>query len=120
MAPAWQRSLAWLAQWLSRRPGSKWRLILAGGLGAPADEAALSVPIFDAVLSGKSVIGSIIGSRNDLADVFALHGAGRTKIIAVNRKLGEVNGAVNAVLSGRIDGPGRLPVLTVGRLTSGW
>ena len=37
------------------------------------------MPIFDTVLNGKSVIGSIVGTRNDLADVFALHAAGRTR-----------------------------------------
>jgi len=68
----------------------------------PAGDAALSVPIFDTVLSGKSVIGSIVGTRNDLADVFALHAAGRTKVIAVDRKLDEVNEAVDDVLAGRI------------------
>lgn len=68
----------------------------------PADNAALSVPIFDTVLSGKSVIGSIVGTRNDLADVFALHAAGRTKVIAVDRKLDEVNESMADVLSGRI------------------
>lgn len=68
----------------------------------PAGDAALSVPIFDTVLSGKSVIGSIVGTRNDLADVFALHAAGRTEIVAVDRKLDDVNEAIEAVLSGRI------------------
>ena len=43
------------------------------------------------MLGGKTVIGSIVGTRNDLADVFALHAAGRTKVIAVERKLDEVN-----------------------------
>lgn len=68
----------------------------------PAGDAALNVPIFDTVLSGKSVIGSIVGTRNDLADVFALHAAGRTKVIAVDRKLDDVNEAVDDVLAGRI------------------
>jgi len=68
----------------------------------PADNAALSVPIFDTVLGGKSVIGSIVGTRNDLADVFALHAAGRTRVIAVDRKLDEVNESMADVLSGRI------------------
>jgi len=36
----------------------------------PAD-GHLSVPIFDAALGGKSVIGSIVGTRKDLADVKA-------------------------------------------------
>ncbi|MDQ1745039.1 MAG: alcohol dehydrogenase, propanol-preferring [Pseudonocardiales bacterium] len=68
----------------------------------PADNASLSVPIFDTVLNGKSVIGSIVGTRNDLADVFALHAAGRTKVIAVERKLDEVNESIDEVLSGHI------------------
>jgi propanol-preferring alcohol dehydrogenase len=68
----------------------------------PADNATLNVPIFDTVLNGKSVIGSIVGTRNDLADVFKLHAAGRTKVIAVDRKLDEVNQSISDVLSGAI------------------
>ncbi|HVU90753.1 MAG TPA: zinc-binding dehydrogenase, partial [Jatrophihabitans sp.] len=68
----------------------------------PADNASVRVPIFDAVLGGKSVIGSIVGTRNDLADVFALHAAGRTRVVAVERKLDEVNAAIADVLAGRV------------------
>lgn len=68
----------------------------------PADNGALTVPIFDTVINGKSVIGSIVGTRNDLADVFALHAAGRTEIVAVDRKLEDVNQSIADVLSGRI------------------
>ncbi|HEX5294171.1 MAG TPA: zinc-binding dehydrogenase [Streptosporangiaceae bacterium] len=68
----------------------------------PADNAALSVPIFDTVIGGKSVIGSIVGTRNDLADVFALHAAGRTHIVAVERKLDEVNESIADVLAGQV------------------
>jgi propanol-preferring alcohol dehydrogenase len=68
----------------------------------PADNAALSIPIFDSVLGGKSVIGSIVGTRNDLADVFALHAAGRTEVVAVDRKLDEVNDSIAEVLSGSV------------------
>ncbi|WP_167210377.1 zinc-dependent alcohol dehydrogenase [Kribbella shirazensis] len=71
-------------------------------VGLPGDNAAMSVPIFDAVLNGKSVIGSIVGTRNDLADVFALHAAGRTRVIAVDRKLDEVNQSIADVLAGDI------------------
>jgi propanol-preferring alcohol dehydrogenase len=67
----------------------------------PAD-GTMSLPIFDLVLSGKSVIGSIVGTRNDLADVFALHAAGRTTVITVDRKLDEVNEAMADVLSGHV------------------
>lgn len=68
----------------------------------PADNGALNVPIFDLVIGGKSVIGSIVGNRNDLADVFALHAAGRTKVIIEDRKLDEVNESIKDVLSGQI------------------
>ncbi|HVX43578.1 MAG TPA: zinc-dependent alcohol dehydrogenase [Mycobacteriales bacterium] len=72
----------------------------------PAGNAALNVPIFDTVIGGKSVIGSIVGTRNDLADVFALHAAGRTKIVAVERKLEDVNTSIENVLAG--DVPARI------------
>lgn len=68
----------------------------------PADDGAMTVPIFDAVLGGKSVIGSIVGTRNDLADVFALHAAGRTRVITLERKLDEVNHSIDDVLAGSV------------------
>jgi propanol-preferring alcohol dehydrogenase len=71
----------------------------------PAD-GTLNVPIFDTVLGGLSVIGSIVGTRNDLAEVFELHRAGRTRVIAEGRKLSDVNACIDEVLSGRV--PARL------------
>jgi propanol-preferring alcohol dehydrogenase len=68
----------------------------------PADNATISLPIFDTVVGGKSVIGSIVGTRNDLADVFALHAAGRTTVITVERKLDEINESIDDVLAGRV------------------
>lgn len=67
----------------------------------PAD-GTMSLPIFDTVLSGKSVIGSIVGTRNDLADVFALYAARRTTVIPVERTLDEVNEAMADVLFGQV------------------
>jgi propanol-preferring alcohol dehydrogenase len=68
----------------------------------PADNGTLNLPIFDTVINGKTVIGSIVGTRNDLADVFALHAAGRTKVISVERKLDEVNQSIADVLAGQV------------------
>lgn len=68
----------------------------------PGGNSSLQLPIFDTVLGGKSVIGSIVGTRNDLADVFALHAAGRTRVISVDRKLDDVNEAMAEVLAGRV------------------
>ena len=71
----------------------------------PADDA-MTVPIFDTVISGKSIIGSIVGTRKDLHEVFDLHAAGRTKVIAQARRLEEVNDCFEEVLAGRV--PARL------------
>jgi len=71
----------------------------------PAD-GTMSVPIFDTVISGKSIIGSIVGTRQDLADVFALHAAGRTEVVAESRSLDEVNECFDEVAGGRV--PARL------------
>ena len=71
-------------------------------VGLPADGASMTLPIFDVVLNGKTVIGSIVGTRNDLADVFALHAAGRTRVMTVEHKLEEVNTSIADVLAGTI------------------
>jgi propanol-preferring alcohol dehydrogenase len=74
-------------------------------VGLPADDK-ISISVFDTVLSGKQIIGSIVGTRNDLEDVFALHAAGRTKVIAERRRLEDVNTCFDEVLAGHV--PARL------------
>lgn len=74
-------------------------------VGLPADDK-MTVSIFDTVINGKSIIGSIVGTRNDLTDVFALHAAGRTRVIAEPRQLENVNDCFEEVLSGHV--PARL------------
>lgn len=66
----------------------------------------LTVPIFDTVLKGISIIGSIVGTRQDLAEVFALHVAGRTRVVTETRELQHVNSSVDEVLAGTV--PARL------------
>ena len=78
------------------------RLVL---VALPRDNA-MELPIFETVLKGISVIGSIVGTRVDLAEVFELHALGRTKVIAVPRKLDEVNACFEEVLAGQV--PARL------------
>jgi alcohol dehydrogenase, propanol-preferring len=67
----------------------------------PETDGPMSLPIFPTVLKGISVIGSIVGTRQDLAEVFDLHARGRTRVVAQTRKLDEVNEAVDDVLTGR-------------------
>jgi alcohol dehydrogenase, propanol-preferring len=67
----------------------------------PESDGPMALPIFPTVLKGISVIGSIVGTRQDLTEVFALHALGRTRVVAESRKLDKVNEAIDDVLSGR-------------------
>ncbi|MGY1499602.1 zinc-dependent alcohol dehydrogenase [Streptomyces sp. QTS52] len=62
----------------------------------------IQVPIFDTVLNGTSVIGSIVGTRQDLAEVLQLHAAGQTKVICETRPLAAVNESIDEVLRGEV------------------
>ena len=62
----------------------------------------MSIPIFETVLKGIEIIGSIVGTRQDLAEVFRLHAQGRTRVIAEGRKLEQVNEAMGELLAGNI------------------
>ena len=73
------------------------RLVL---VALPAS-GTLRIPVFDTVLNGTSVIGSIVGTRADLYEVFALHAAGRTMVSYETRPLADVNQGISDVLHGR-------------------
>lgn len=75
----------------SLRPGGT--LVL---LAMPAD-STLRLPIAETVHSGITVIGSIGGSRVDLARVFALQAQGRTRVVHQARVLSQVNQAMAEV-----------------------
>lgn len=62
----------------------------------------IDVPIFDTVLNGTSVIGSIVGTRQDLAEVYQLHAAGLTRVIYQTRPLAAVNESIDEVLRGQV------------------
>lgn len=74
------------------------RLVL---VALPKDNI-IRLPVFETVLGGITVIGSIVGTRGDLAEVFRLHAAGRTTVKYGIRKLEEINEAVKDVLDGRV------------------
>jgi propanol-preferring alcohol dehydrogenase len=60
------------------------------------------LPIFETVLNGITVVGSIVGTRNDLREVFELHALGRTRVIRETRPLADVNEAIEDVEAGRV------------------
>jgi alcohol dehydrogenase, propanol-preferring len=81
------------------------RLIL---VSLPKDNT-MSLPIFQTVLKGIRVIGSIVGTRADLAEVFRLHAAGRTRVLYEPRTLDEINASIEDVLASRV--PARLVLI---------
>ena len=50
------------------------------GVGLPADNT-MHLPIFETVLHGIKVVGSLVGTRVDLKETFELHADGRTEIV---------------------------------------
>jgi propanol-preferring alcohol dehydrogenase len=67
----------------------------------PADNE-VTLPIFETVLNGITIVGSIVGTRTDLREVFELHGAGKTQVIREVRRLDQVNEAIADVEAGRV------------------
>lgn len=68
-------------------------------VGLPA-ENAMRLPIFETVLGGLTVKGSIVGTHRDLEEVFALHRRGRTRVLHHEVPLEDINEAVAQVLEG--------------------
>ena len=65
-------------------------------------ENDMTLPIFETVLNGITVVGSIVGTRTDLREVFELHAAGKTEVTREIRPLEAVNEAIADVEAGRI------------------
>jgi propanol-preferring alcohol dehydrogenase len=70
-------------------------------VGLPADNQ-VQLPIFESVLGGIRTVGSIVGTRADLREVFELHAAGRTRVIREVRPLDTVNESMAEVEAGRV------------------
>jgi propanol-preferring alcohol dehydrogenase len=69
-------------------------------------ENTMELPIFETVLNAITVRGSIVGTRVDLREVFALHAAGKTRVVREERPLDDVEAAMEDVLRG--DVPARI------------
>jgi propanol-preferring alcohol dehydrogenase len=65
-------------------------------------ENTVELPIFETVLQGITIVGSIVGTRADLREVFELHGAGRTRVIRETRPLDQINESIADVQAGRV------------------
>ncbi|MGF1472163.1 MAG: alcohol dehydrogenase AdhP [Rubrobacteraceae bacterium] len=68
----------------------------------PADNY-VQLPIFETVLNGTKVVGSIVGTRLDLQEVFELHAMGKTRVAYEKRQLDSVNESFEEVEKGAVD-----------------
>jgi alcohol dehydrogenase, propanol-preferring len=65
----------------------------------------VQLPIFETVLNGITIVGSIVGTHHDVEDAFKLHSLGRTRVLYETRKLEEVNEAFEDVEHERTKAP---------------
>lgn len=68
----------------------------------PADNE-VPLPIFETVLQGITLKGSIVGTRADLEETFALHADGRTEVVYERSELEHVNEDFAAVERGEVE-----------------
>jgi alcohol dehydrogenase, propanol-preferring len=68
----------------------------------PADNV-MHLPVFETVLQGITVTGSIVGTRVDLAETVQLHAKGRTRVARESRQLEEVNESFEQIEKGQVD-----------------
>jgi propanol-preferring alcohol dehydrogenase len=73
-------------------------------VGLPADNE-ITVPVFETVLGGLTIHGSIVGTHHDLEEVFELHRRGQTRVLRTECALDDVNEAIEQVLDGSAPQP---------------
>jgi propanol-preferring alcohol dehydrogenase len=73
-------------------------------VGLPAHNE-MRLPIFETVLGGLEIAGSIVGTRHDLEEVFELHRRGLTTVEYAERSLDDVNTSIAEVLEGTAPAP---------------
>ncbi|TDO99365.1 alcohol dehydrogenase AdhP [Marinomonas balearica] len=71
-------------------------------VGLPPEDMPL--PIFDTVLNGVSVVGSIVGTRKDLEECLEFAARGKVKAIITEKKLDDINGIFSDMEKGDITG----------------
>ncbi len=83
-----------------------YRSVRRGGacvlVGLPPDE--MPIPIFDTVLNGIKVIGSIVGTRKDLKECLQFAADGKVKAIIEVKELDQINEIFDDMIKGEITG----------------
>lgn len=85
---------------------SAYKALRRGGacvlVGLPPEE--MPIPIFDTVLNGVKVIGSIVGTRKDLQEALQFAAEGKVKTIIEVQPLEKINDVFDRMLKGQING----------------
>ncbi len=84
---------------MTKRAGSDFVI----GYGGSVD-----IPTIDMISTERNVIGNLVGSFNDLAELMALNAAGRVKMLTQTYPLDAVNDAMDDLDNGRLRGRGIL------------
>ncbi|AXR00164.1 alcohol dehydrogenase AdhP [Pseudoalteromonas piscicida] len=71
-------------------------------VGLPPEE--MPIPIFDTVLKGISVVGSIVGTRQDLTECLQFAAEGKVKAIIETKPLEQINDIFDDMLNSEING----------------
>ncbi|MBA6396695.1 alcohol dehydrogenase AdhP [Colwellia sp. BRX10-4] len=83
-----------------------YQVIRRGGkcvlVGLPAEDMPL--PIFDTVLNGVSVVGSIVDTRKDLVECLDFAARGKVKAITIEKSLEDINDIFEDMINGEITG----------------
>ncbi|GAB6260201.1 alcohol dehydrogenase AdhP [Photobacterium sp. CCB-ST2H9] len=83
-----------------------YRSVRRGGscvlVGLPPDE--MPIPIFDTVLNGIKVIGSIVGTRQDLQECLQFAAEGKVRAITEVKALEDINDIFDDMMKGEITG----------------
>ncbi|AWB46763.1 alcohol dehydrogenase AdhP [Paenibacillus sp. CAA11] len=86
--------------------GQAYQAVRRGGscvaVGLPPE--TMEVPIFDTVLNGVKIVGSIVGSRKDLQETLQFAADGKVKAITQTRRLDEINDIFAELESGEVNG----------------
>jgi alcohol dehydrogenase, propanol-preferring len=71
-------------------------------VGLPPEE--IPVPIFDTVLNGIKIIGSIVGTRKDCQEALQFAAEGKVKTIIEVQPLEKINEVFDRMIKGQING----------------
>ena len=69
---------------------------------------SVDIPTIDMISTERNVIGNLVGSFNDLAELMALNAAGRVRMLTQTYPLDAVNDAMDDLANGRLRGRGIL------------